>query len=140
MSARIDPVGSTERQTLPIPYGHHVYVVSDLSLSPTTNVASRPVREFIDLLGDIDDAAVVIVAGNLFYPDATSDLAKFIDATLRALPAVAAYNYLQRRVTSLLSGAGVLTNLVLAYIADDARGPKQAPRLREVKEVGDGGA
>jgi lysylphosphatidylglycerol synthetase-like protein (DUF2156 family) len=65
-------------------------VVSDLSLSPTTNVASRPVREFIDLLGDIDDAAVVIVAGNLFYPDATSDLAKFIDATLRALPAVAA--------------------------------------------------
>jgi len=83
-------VGSTERQTLPIPYGHHVYVVSDLSLSPTTNVASRPVREFIDLLGDIDDAAVVIVAGNLFYPDATSDLAKFIDATLRALPAVAA--------------------------------------------------
>lgn len=90
MSARIDPVGSTERQTLPIPYGHHVYVVSDLSLSPTTNVASRPVREFIDLLGDIDDAAVVIVAGNLFYPDATSDLAKFIDATLRALPAVAA--------------------------------------------------
>ncbi len=83
-------MGSTERQTLPIPYGHHVYVVSDLSLSPTTNVASRPVREFIDLLGDIDDAAVVIVAGNLFYPDATSDLAKFIDATLRALPAVAA--------------------------------------------------
>ncbi len=83
-------MGSTERQTLPIPYGHHVYVVSDLSLSPTTDVASRPVREFIDLLDDIDDAAVVIVAGNLFYPDATSDLAKFIDATLQALPAVAA--------------------------------------------------
>ena len=70
MSARLDGVGATERQTLPIPYGHHVYVVSDLSLSPTTDATSRPVREFVDLLGDIDDAAVIIVAGNLFHPDA----------------------------------------------------------------------
>ena len=83
-------MGATERQTLPIPYGHHVFVVSDLSLSPTTSVTNRPVHEFISLLGDIDDAAVVIVAGNLFYPDATSDLAKFIDATLRALPELTA--------------------------------------------------
>jgi biopolymer transport protein ExbB len=59
---------------------------------------------------------------------------------LVALPAVAAYNYLQRRVTSLLSGAEVLTNLVLAYIADEARGPQKAPRLREVTEVSDGSA
>jgi len=66
-----------------------VFVVSDLSLSPSTRVDSRPVREFIDLLGDIDDAAVVVVAGNLFHPDATSDLAKFVDATLKALPALA---------------------------------------------------
>jgi biopolymer transport protein ExbB len=35
-----------------------------------------------------------------------------------ALPAVAAYNYLQRRVASLLSGTDVLSNLVLAYVAD----------------------
>ncbi len=35
-----------------------------------------------------------------------------------ALPSVALYNYLQRRVTSLLAGAEVLTNLVLAYIAE----------------------
>jgi hypothetical protein len=63
-------------------------VVSDLSLSPATNAQSRPVTELIDLLGDIDDAAVVIVAGNLFHPDATSDLAKFIDATFLALPAL----------------------------------------------------
>jgi lysylphosphatidylglycerol synthetase-like protein (DUF2156 family) len=61
-------------------------VVSDLSLSPTTDVASRPVREFMDLLGDIDDAAVVVVAGNLFHPDEADDLAKFIDATFAALP------------------------------------------------------
>ena len=43
-------------------------------------------RELIGLLGDIDDAAVVVVAGNLFHPEPTSDLVKFIDATLTALP------------------------------------------------------
>ena len=81
-------VGCTERQTLPIPFGHHVYVVSDLSLSPTTDANCRPVQELVGLLGDIDDAAVVVVAGNLFQPDPTSDLVKFIDATLAALPAL----------------------------------------------------
>jgi hypothetical protein len=78
MSARLDPVAGTERRTIPVPYGHHVYVVSDLSLSPTTDVTSRPVKELLSLLGEIDDAAVVVVAGNLFHPDSTSDLAKFI--------------------------------------------------------------
>ena len=86
MSARLVTVGCTERQTLPIPFGHHVYVVSDLSLSPTTDPTSRPVQELVGLLGDIDDAAVVVVAGNLFHPEPTSDLVKFIDATLAALP------------------------------------------------------
>jgi lysyl-tRNA synthetase class 2 len=79
-------VGCTERQTLPIPFGHHVYVVSDLSLSPTTNVKSRPLVDLVTLLGDIDDAAVVVVAGNFFHPESTSDLAKFIAATLEHLP------------------------------------------------------
>jgi lysylphosphatidylglycerol synthetase-like protein (DUF2156 family) len=81
-------VGATERQTLPIPYGHHVYVVSDLSLSPTSDVTSRPIAEFLDLLGEIDDAAVVVVAGNFFHPGPTSDLAKFIDVALAALPSL----------------------------------------------------
>ncbi len=35
-----------------------------------------------------------------------------------ALPAVALFNYLQRRVETLLSGADVLSNLVLAYLSD----------------------
>ncbi len=39
-----------------------------------------------------------------------------------ALPAVAAYNYLQRRVASLLSGSEVLSNLVLAYLSGDDLG------------------
>jgi hypothetical protein len=81
-------VGCIERQTLPIPFGHHVYVVSDLSLSPRTDVHSRPVQELMKLLGDIDDAAVVVVAGNLFHPEPTSDLVRFVDATLAALPAL----------------------------------------------------
>jgi lysylphosphatidylglycerol synthetase-like protein (DUF2156 family) len=63
--------------------------MSDLSLSPSTNLASRPLGEFASLLGDIDDAAIVVVSGNLFHPDPTSDLAKFVDATLRALPELA---------------------------------------------------
>ena len=33
-----------------------------------------------------------------------------------ALPAVAAYNYLQRRVEHVLAGVEVLSNLVLAYL------------------------
>ena len=34
-----------------------------------------------------------------------------------ALPAVAAFNYFQRRIASLLLGTDVLANLVLAYIS-----------------------
>ena len=71
MSARLDAVRATERQTLPIPFGHRVYVVSDLSLSPTSNEASRPLHEMIDLLDNIDDPAVVVVAGNLLHPSGT---------------------------------------------------------------------
>ena len=87
-SARLDYVAKTERRTIPVPYGHLVYVVSDLSLSPSSDVTSRSIKEFLDLLGDIDDAALVVVAGNLFHPEATSDLAKFIEATFQALPTV----------------------------------------------------
>ena len=81
-------MAKTERRTIPVPYGHLVYVVNDLSLSPSSDVTSRSIREFLNLLGDIDDAALVVVAGNLFHPDATSDLAKFIEATFQALPTV----------------------------------------------------
>ena len=59
-------MGTSERLTVPIPFGHHVYVVSDLSISPDSRPESRALREFVELLGDIDDAAVFVVAGNLF--------------------------------------------------------------------------
>jgi biopolymer transport protein ExbB len=48
---------------------------------------------------------------------------------LVALPAVAAFNYFQRRVASLLSGTEVLSNLVLAYLSD---GGGDAPRADRV--------
>ncbi len=79
-------MGATERHTLPIPYGHHVYVVSDLSLSPRTEAASRPLVELMALLGDIDDPAIVVVAGNLFFPCTHLSLADEISSTFLHLP------------------------------------------------------
>ena len=79
-------MGAIERHTLPIPYGHHVYVVSDLSLSASTETRSRPVRELTTLLGDIDDPAVVVVAGNLFFARPDQDLSEVITATFEHLP------------------------------------------------------
>jgi len=40
---------------------------------------------------------------------------------LVALPAVGSYNFLQRKLTSLLSGAEVTSNLVLAYLANETK-------------------
>lgn len=50
-----------------------------------------------------------------------------------ALPAVAAYNYLQRRVEHVLAGVEVLSNLVLAYLEGDelAAPPESADREPE---------
>jgi biopolymer transport protein ExbB len=51
-----------------------------------------------------------------------------------ALPAVAAYNYFQRRIATLLDDAEVLSNLVLAYLSateaapEGPHGTKQRPR------------
>jgi biopolymer transport protein ExbB len=50
---------------------------------------------------------------------------------LVALPAVAAYNYFQRRVTGLLQGSDVLGNLVLAYLCDDSVAHKGGPHGRQ---------
>jgi biopolymer transport protein ExbB len=47
---------------------------------------------------------------------------------LVALPAVAAYNYFQRKLADLLAGSDVLSNLVLAYLSGSDRGsPPSAP-------------
>ncbi len=79
-------------------------------------------------------------AGQVASQAVMASIAEALVATavgiLVALPAVAAYNYLQRRVAALLSGTEVLSNLVLAYIADDVGSPRKAPRLREVTDGG----
>ncbi|HWD95969.1 MAG TPA: hypothetical protein VG246_06085, partial [Acidimicrobiales bacterium] len=77
---------AAERRTYPVPFGQHVYVMSDLSLSPTTDTSSRPIRELLNLLGDVDNASIVVIAGNLFHPDHGDDLVTHIDDTLTALP------------------------------------------------------
>lgn len=48
-----------------------------------------------------------------------------------ALPAVAAFNYLQRKVTALLGSAQVLGDLVLAYIAAPAPPDGAPPEARD---------
>lgn len=66
-------------------------------------------------------AAVGSAAGQVASAAVMSAIAEALVATAVgiavALPAVAAYNYLQRRVSSLLAGTEVLVNLVLAYLA-----------------------
>jgi biopolymer transport protein ExbB len=75
-------------------------------------------------------------AGQVASQAVMASIAEALVATavgiLVALPAVAAYNYLQRRVITLLAGAEVLTNLVLAYIADGGPRARRSPRLEEL--------
>jgi lysylphosphatidylglycerol synthetase-like protein (DUF2156 family) len=77
-------VAERARLTVPVPYGHHVYVVSDLGLSGESDPRSRAVAEFSALLGDLDDPAIVIVAGNLLAP--ASDTPRALRDVLAALP------------------------------------------------------
>lgn len=75
-----------ERHTIPVPYGHRIFVLSDLCLSPNSKGTSSNVRDLIRTLDEIDDAAFVVIAGNLFAPESTSDLGRFIEATFQRLP------------------------------------------------------
>ena len=78
-------MGATERLTIPLPYGQRTYVVSDLELNPKSDPTSRPIRELVELLNEIDDAAVVIVAGNFFFPSRVVDTHLFLTATWERL-------------------------------------------------------
>jgi biopolymer transport protein ExbB len=77
-------------------------------------------------------------AGQVASQAVMASIAEALVATavgiLVALPAVATYNYLQRRVVSLLSGTEVLTSLVLAYIVEDR--PKPTTRAEALRGVG----
>ena len=60
-------------------------------------------------------------AGQVASQAVMASIAEALVATaiglLVALPAVAAYNYFQRRVNGILAGSEVLSNLVLAYLS-----------------------
>ena len=59
-----------------------------------------------------------------------SSIAEALVATavglLVALPAVAAYNYFQRRIASLCAGSEALSSLVLAYLSSRPSGPEMS--------------
>ncbi len=82
-------MGVSQRLSVPLPYGQRAYVVSDLDLSPSSDPNALALREFIELINEIDDAAIIIVAGNLFQRRGThaalasglSD-AQFVERTL----------------------------------------------------------
>lgn len=70
-------------------------------------------------------AAGAAMAGQVASGAVMSAIAEALVATAVgiavALPAVAAYNYLQQRVEQMLSGVEVLSNLVLAYLESEPR-------------------
>jgi biopolymer transport protein ExbB len=79
-------------------------------------------------------AAAAQVASQVVMASIAEALVATAVGILVALPAVAAFNYFQRRITCLLSGTDVLLNLVLAYLSDDggdhrSGGGGQAPRI-----------
>jgi len=87
-------------------------------------------------LGHATPAHAAAATGQVASQAVMASIAEALVATavgiLVALPAVAAFNYLQRRVASLLSATEVLTKLVLAYIADGGPGPRRPARAPEV--------
>ena len=70
-------------------------------------------------------AAATQVASQVVMARIAEALVATAVGILVALPAVAAYNYFQRRIASLLSGTEVLSNLVLAYLSDSGLGPPE---------------
>jgi biopolymer transport protein ExbB len=68
-------------------------------------------------------AAAAQVASQAVMASIAEALVATAVGILVALPAVAAFNYFQRRIASLLSGTEVLSNLVLAYLSERDRAP-----------------
>jgi biopolymer transport protein ExbB len=77
-----------------------------------------------DELGRASPGAAPGAAAQVASQAVMASIAEALVATavgiLVALPAVAAFNYFQRRIAAMLAGSDVLLNLVLAYLADGA--------------------
>ncbi len=70
-----------------------------------------------------DAAAAALGASQAVMASIAEALVATAVGILVALPAVAAFNYFQRRIASLLSGTEVLSNLVLAYLSNSGGDP-----------------
>ena len=68
-------------------------------------------------------AAAAAVASQAVMGSIAEALVATAVGILVALPAVAAYNFFQRRVNALVRGTDVLSNLVLAYLMDASTPP-----------------
>ncbi len=55
-------------QTRSVGYGQRVLVLSDLELDGHVQPARSAAQRLADLLGDLDDPAIVVIAGNFFAP------------------------------------------------------------------------
>lgn len=77
--------------------------------------------EAFEALGSGAKAAAGQAASQAVMTSIAEALVTTAVGILVALPAVAFYNYLQRRVSSLLSGTEALSNLLLAYLEDDSQ-------------------
>jgi biopolymer transport protein ExbB len=88
--------------------------------------------------GAAGHAGASAAAGQVATQAVMARIAEALVATavgiLVALPAVAAYNLFQRRVSTLLRGTEVLSNLVLAYLLDTTGSPQaHAPAHAQAK-------
>jgi lysylphosphatidylglycerol synthetase-like protein (DUF2156 family) len=73
---------------VPLPHGQRCFVVSDLDLAQSPEREPSVLEDLVRFLNDVDDAAVLVIAGNLFDPN-PDDGADFVEATLAAHPALA---------------------------------------------------
>jgi biopolymer transport protein ExbB len=81
-------------------------------------------------------AAATQVASQAVMTSIAEALVATAVGILVALPAVAAYNYFQRRIASLLSGTEVVSNLVLAYLSEEGQPPRTGGASRSTPPSG----
>lgn len=88
VSARLMVMPLESGQTYTVSYGQRVFVVGDLDLSLDPSRDTGSLDHLTSFLADIDDAAVVVVAGNLFAPG-PEGIAECVAGVLRATTGLA---------------------------------------------------
>jgi biopolymer transport protein ExbB len=81
--------------------------------------------------GGVGAAGTQVASATVMHSIAEALVATAVGIAV-ALPAVAAYNFLHRRLTLLLEGSEVLSHLVLAYLSDGGQSGARAEGAAEV--------